>query len=98
MAESEEARSIRIDAHRIRYRKARKEVMGKIVRNCVVGNDMKTVIDRYCTELNIEDKEKFTIIALDELSKLHTGALLGIGVTEEMFEKWKQENQQINGD
>lgn len=98
MAEREEARSIRIDAYRIRYRKARKEVMGKIVRNCVVGNDMKTVIEHYCTEQNIEDKDKFITIALDELNKLHTGALLGIGVTEEMFEKWEQANQQINGD
>ena len=33
MAEREEARSIRIDAYRIRYRKARKEVMGKIVQH-----------------------------------------------------------------
>lgn len=93
MAESKEVRSIRIDAYRIRYRKAKKEIMGKIVRNCISGNDMKTVIEHYCDKQKIEDKDKFVTMTLDELNKLHIGALLGIHVTEEMFEKWEQANQ-----
>ncbi|MCA0934012.1 hypothetical protein LCL85_00365 [Vibrio alginolyticus] len=67
--------------------------MGKIVRNCVVGNEMTTEIERYCIEQNIEDKAKFTAIALDELNILHDGMLLGIGVTEDMFDEWKKANE-----
>ena len=87
-----------IDDYRNRNRKARKEIIGYIVRNGIIGCEIKQEIERYCTEHSINDKNQFLALTVHELSKLHTGALWEICVTEEMFREWEEANNQNNKD
>ena len=82
-----------IDAFRIEHRQTRKEVMGKIVKNNLHGNNTKQFINNYCQENNIEDTDKFTAMTLADLSTLHAGAIVGLGITEAQFNAWLESAQ-----
>ena len=79
-----------IDSYRIRYRSERKQAIGQIVRNMTVGHDVQTSLERFCIENKIEDADKFISIATVEIDKLHNGAIVSLGVTENMFFAWKE--------
>ncbi len=77
-----------IDAFRIQYRQARKEVMGLVVRKCVHGKKAEKLIEDFCQQHDIKDAEKFTAMTLADLSTLHAGAIIGLGITEAQFNQW----------
>lgn len=77
-----------IDAFRIQYRQQRKAVMGKIVKQGLHGSAAEELIENYCQEQGIEDIDKFTAMTLADLSALHAGAIIGLGITEAQLETW----------
>ena len=77
-----------IDAFRIQYRQQRKEVMGKIVRQGLHHAEAEHLIEKYCAEQNIEDTDKFSAMTLADLSSLHAGAIIGLGITESQLNTW----------
>lgn len=79
----------KIDAYRIKYRAKRKEVIGRIIRDMVVGANIAIILEQFCLENKIENPDKFISIVTVELSKLHSGAILTLGVTESTFIDWQ---------
>lgn len=77
-----------IDAFRIQYRQQRKEVMGLVVRRCLHGTRAEDLIEDFCHQHDIEDVAKFTAMTLADLSGLHAGAIIGLGITEAQLNKW----------
>lgn len=77
-----------IDAFRIQYRAQRKAVMGQVVKRNLHGKDAEQFIERYCTDNGIGSSEKFTAMTLADLSALHAGAIIGLGITETEFSNW----------
>ena len=77
-----------IDAFRIQYRQQRKTVMGQIVKNGLHGNAVEALIDNYCQQQGIKEVDKFTAMTLADLSTLHAGAIIGLGITEAHLEAW----------
>lgn len=77
-----------IDAFRIQYRRQRKTIMGKIVKQGLHGKAAENLIENYCQEQEIEDTDKFTAMTLADLSTLHAGAVIGLGITEAQLETW----------
>ena len=77
-----------IDAFRIRYRHQRKAIMGQIVKRGLHGTATEALIEHYCRQHKIKDIDKFTAIALADLSALHAGAINSLGVTEAQFNTW----------
>jgi len=80
-----------IDAFRVQYRQQRKQVMGQIINNGLHGKDMEQHIENYCQENNIKQNDKFVAMALTDLGNLHTGAIIGLGITAKQFEAWRDE-------
>ena len=77
-----------IDAFRIQYRSQRKVVMGQIVKQNLHGTDAEELITNYCQQNNIEETDKFTAMTLADLSALHAGAIIGLGITEDQLNTW----------
>jgi len=85
-----------IDTYRVRFRKERKEILGDIIREGITGRAIEFALEAYCNKSKIENPDKFVAIALTELNNIHSGAVVGLGVTEGMLIKW-QEKQLILG-
>jgi len=83
-----------IDVYRVKYRRERKAVLGDIIREQLTGNDIELTLERYCDNNQIEEKDKFVSIAITELNNLHSGAIIGLGVTEGMFYAWLEKQSQ----
>lgn len=81
-----------IDAFRIQYRQQRKEVMGLVVRKGLHGKTAENLIEDFCQKHSIKDTAKFTAITLADLSTLHAGAIIGLGITEAQLNKWLDKN------
>ncbi len=79
-----------IDAYRIQYRTQRKAVMGQVIKNELHGADVEAHIENYCEENEIEMSEKFIAMTLVDLESLHAGAIIGLGITENEFNTWKE--------
>lgn len=79
-----------IDAYRIKYRAERKQAIGHIIREMIVGDEVQTQLEQFCIKNQIENADKFIAIATVELDKLHSGAIVALGVTEKMFLAWKE--------
>lgn len=77
-----------IDAFRIQYRQQRKNVMGQIVKQGLHGKQCTELIEQFCHEQKIDDIDKFTAITMADLSTLHAGAIIGMGITEKQFDLW----------
>ena len=77
-----------IDAFRIQYRQQRKAIMGQIVRQGLHGTEAEELIEAYCCKQSIEDIDKFAAMTLADLSSLHEGAIIGIGITEVQLNTW----------
>ncbi len=56
----------------------------------IVGDKVQSYLEQFCTENNIQDADKFISITIVELEKLHSGAIISLGVTESMFRTWKE--------
>lgn len=79
-----------IDSYRIKYRSERKQAIGQIIREMVVGDEVQTKLEQFCVENKIKDADRFISIASVELDKLHSGAIVALGVTENIFTAWKE--------
>ncbi|WP_018416227.1 Fic family protein [Teredinibacter turnerae] len=77
-----------IDAFRIQYRQQRKEVMGLVVKNGLHGKKAEDYIENFCEQNGIDETAKFTAMTLADLSTLHAGAIIGLGITEAQLEAW----------
>lgn len=77
-----------IDAFRIEFRQDRKSVMGQIVKRGLHGQEVENLIETFCNEQNIEDIDRFTAMTLADLSTLHSGAIIGLGITEAQLNEW----------
>lgn len=77
-----------IDPFRIQYRQQRKAIMGQIVRQGLHGSAAEKLIGNYCQEQGIDDIDKFAAMTLADLSTLHAGAIIGLGITETQLEAW----------
>lgn len=80
-----------IDAYRIKYRTARKEAMGLVIRNDINDAKISAFLSRYCYDHNIEQPDKFIAMTIADLEQLHEGAIIGLGITEAMFKAWKRQ-------
>lgn len=81
-----------IDAFRIQYRQQRKEVMGLVVKKCLHGKKAEDLIENFCQQHDIKDAAKFTAMTLADLSTLHAGAIIGLGITEAQLNKWLEKS------
>ncbi len=81
-----------IDAFRIQYRQQRKEVMGQVVKQGLHGKQAEDFIENFCPEHDINDTDKFTATTLADLSTLHAGAIIGLGITEAQLDAWLEKN------
>lgn len=77
-----------IDVFRIQHRQQRKDVMGQIVRQGLHGAAAEELIEDFCQLQNIEDIDKFTAMTLADLSSLHAGAIIGLGITQVQLVAW----------
>jgi Fic family protein len=77
-----------IDAFRIQHRQQRKAIMGQIVKQGLHGSAAEVLIENYCQEQGIEDTDRFTAMTLADLSTLHAGAIIGLGITEAQLDAW----------
>ncbi|MEJ2741140.1 MAG: Fic family protein [Gammaproteobacteria bacterium] len=77
-----------IDAFRIQYRQQRKEVMGLVVKNGLHADKAEDYIENFCKKNDIDETAKFTAMTLADLSTLHAGAIIGLGITEAQLEAW----------
>lgn len=77
-----------IDAYRIQYRQQRKEVMGLVVKKGLHGKRAEGLIEDFCEKNSIDDIAKFTAMTLADLSALHAGAIIGLGITEAQLDAW----------
>lgn len=77
-----------IDAFRIQYRQQRKAIMGQIVKQGLHGSAAEELIENYCHDQGINDIDKFTAMTLADLSTLHAGAIIGLGITETQLDAW----------
>ena len=85
-----------IDPFRIEYRQQRKYVMGQVILNGLHGKELERHIKNYCRDNNISNADIFTAMALADLSNLHEGAIVGLGITKNQFEDWKNKSKNIS--
>ncbi|MCY4275652.1 MAG: Fic family protein [Gammaproteobacteria bacterium] len=77
-----------IDSFRIQYRQQRKEVMGMVIRDVLHGNDIEIHIEKYCTDRNIKEVDKFMAMTIADLNSLHEGAIVGLGISITQLNAW----------
>ncbi|KFX03834.1 hypothetical protein KP22_15345 [Pectobacterium betavasculorum] len=83
-----------IDVYRIQHRAARKVAMGNIIRQNLNESLTNQYLEKYCAENDIPSADKFIAMTLSDLAQLHVGSIIGLGITENMFIKWK--NSRMN--
>lgn len=79
-----------IDGYRIQYRKERKDVMGKIIKQNLHGVAIEKFIEEFCKQGKIENSEKFIAMTVTDLGALHAGAIVGLGISESQLENWQK--------
>jgi len=80
-----------VDKFRVTYRKQRKECIGEVIRQNFHGNKIEDFAKKYCRKNNINKEDKFVAMIVTELDVLHSGAIVGTGISESQFNKWKQD-------
>lgn len=79
-----------IDAYRILHRAARKQAMGRVIRDNISDEELNTFLRDYCMENDIGLPDKFIAMTTTDLEHLHEGAIIGLGITESIFKTWKR--------
>ncbi|NIB38880.1 hypothetical protein HBA55_04740 [Pseudomaricurvus alkylphenolicus] len=77
-----------IDAFRIQYRQQRKSAMGLVVRKNLHGKQAESAIEAFCQANQIDNVDKFTAMTMADLETLHSGAIVGLGITEAQLDEW----------
>lgn len=68
-----------------------KEVMGLVVKKGWHGKKSENLIEDFCQQQNIKNVAKFTAMTLADLSTLHAGASVGLGITEaQLINGWRK--------
>lgn len=80
-----------IDAYRIKFRKQRKRVMGLVVKNGLHGPKAEDYIESFCAQNSIPNPAKFIAMTLADLSILHDGTIVGLGITVKQLDAWLSE-------
>jgi len=62
--------------------------MGQIVKRGLHNQEVEDLIETFCSTQNIEDVDRFTAMTLVDLSTLHSGAIISLGVTEAQLDDW----------
>ena len=62
--------------------------MGLIVKNGLHAKKAEDYIEVFCKQNGIDKTEKFTAMTLADLSTLHAGAIIGLGITEAQLKAW----------
>jgi len=83
-----------IDAFRIQTRQQRKDVMGQVIKQGLHGELAIAFIENFCSEQGINDEDKFTAMTITDLSTLHAGAIVGLGITQAQLENWLEKKTQ----
>lgn len=84
-----------IDAFRIQYRQQRKDVMGQVIKRGLQGKEAEDFIENFGHEHGINDTDKFTAMTLADLSLLHAGAMIGLGITEAQLDAWLEKTSNL---
>lgn len=77
-----------IDPFRIHYRQQRKEVMGMVIRAGIHDDEAATYIRTFGENAGITEIDKFVAMTLADLNALHSGGIVGLGITELQLNKW----------
>ena len=83
-----------VDEFRVRYRKQRKECMGEVIRQSIHGDKIEDFTKKYCQKNKINQEDRFIAMVITELDTLHSGAIVGTGVSESQFNQWEQNKEQ----
>ncbi len=78
-----------IDSYRIQYRAERKLAMGQVIRENLHGLAAEQYLEQFCVGQAIPAADKFISMTLNDLTQLHEGGIIGLGITESMFKKWQ---------
>ena len=62
--------------------------MGLVVKNGLHASKAEDYIEIFCEKNGIDETAKFTAMTLADLSTLHAGAIIGLGITEAQLEAW----------
>lgn len=62
--------------------------MGLVVKKGLHGKKAESLIEDFCQQHGIKDAARFTVMTLADLSTLHSGAIIGLGITETQLNKW----------
>ena len=62
--------------------------MGLVVKNGLHGQLAEDYIEDFCMQNGIDEAAKFTAMTLTDLSTLHSGAIVGLGITGTQLEAW----------
>jgi hypothetical protein len=65
--------------------------MGHIIRQNLDERSATQYLEQYCADNSIPSADKFVSMTLSDLEQLHTGSIIGLGITEKMFTDWKQQ-------
>jgi Fic family protein len=86
-----------VDAYRVQYRQQRKQVMGQVIAKNLHGEEVERYIFEFIKEQNIEEPDRFAASALADLASLHSGAIVGLGITAQQLEIWKEGEASATG-
>ncbi|MGB0893822.1 MAG: Fic family protein [Parashewanella sp.] len=81
-----------IDTYRIQYRNERKQAMGEVIRQQLHGKAIEDFLTQFCIDNSIDSSDKFIVMTENDLKQLHSGAIIGLGITKNMFDEWKHSN------
>ncbi|MBD1577172.1 hypothetical protein HC723_12085 [Vibrio sp. S11_S32] len=56
-----------------------------------MGDEAQSLLEQFCDDHQIPNADKFIAIASVEIEKLHSGAIVGLGVSEAMFLNWRKQ-------
>jgi prophage maintenance system killer protein len=79
------------DEVRVRYRQERKIVVGKVILQMLVGEELKRFVNREAEEKVPEAvRRDFVEDVLEDLRQMDESRLVGLGVTLEQLKQWKE--------
>ncbi|MBT3980280.1 MAG: hypothetical protein HOE90_02950 [Bacteriovoracaceae bacterium] len=78
------------DSFRIKYRKQRKNLQGKIIKELIINNKISPYIDEWMIRNKIEEKdfELFKIETLKDLKEINSARFSSIGVNQDEYDGW----------
>ncbi|MBL4661187.1 MAG: Fic family protein [Alcanivoracaceae bacterium] len=83
--------SVGFDPIRVKYRRQRRDLIAKIIRELLFDNDKENCIKNVCTNYITNDEQQLFIESLeDELCMLTINTIAGLGISQTEFERWQR--------